>query len=178
MNFFLYYPLKRGGAYPQFFGKERRYQKHINHEITTYLVTKAATNKSSIAIEDLTNIRQRTNQQPRSKKERRLSNSWAFDQFRIFLAYKCALHGVKLILVNPAYTSLTCHKCLHISPTKETTYRKGKNYHCFHCGWKGDADYNGAKNIAALGLSVNQPGGPWLSCEVSCLDFVPRQLTI
>lgn len=38
--------------------------------------------------------------------------------------------------------------------------------------------YNGAKNIAALGLSVNQPGGPWLSCEVSSLDFVARQLTI
>ncbi|WP_367267989.1 IS200/IS605 family accessory protein TnpB-related protein [Okeania sp. SIO2C9] len=81
-------------------GKERRFQKHINHEITTYLVKKAATNKNSIAIEDLTNIRQRTNQQPRSKKERRLSNSWAFYQFRMFLAYKCVLHGVKLILVN------------------------------------------------------------------------------
>ncbi|NES77987.1 MULTISPECIES: RNA-guided endonuclease TnpB family protein [Okeania] len=146
------------------FGRARVFSQHFD--------------KNSIAIEDLTNIRQRTNQQPRSKKERRLSNSWAFYQFRMFLAYKCVLHGVKLILVNPAYTSLTCHKCLHISPTKETTYRKGKNYHCFHCGWKGDADYNGAKNIAALGLSVNLPGGPWLSCEVSSLDFVPRQPTI
>ncbi|OZH55698.1 transposase [Hydrocoleum sp. CS-953] len=148
-------------------GKERRFQKQVNHEITTYLVKKAATNKNSIAIEDLANIRKRTNQQPRSRKERRLSNSWAFYQFRIFLAYKCVLHGVKLILVNPAYTSLTCHKCLHISPTKETTYRKGKNYHCLNCGWKGDADYNGAKNIAALGLSVNQPrGSEFLSCAV------------
>ncbi|NEQ77722.1 MAG: hypothetical protein F6K23_34745 [Okeania sp. SIO2C9] len=45
------------------------YHKQVNHEITTYLVKKAATNKNSIAIEDLTNIRNRTNQQPRSKKE-------------------------------------------------------------------------------------------------------------
>jgi putative transposase len=88
------------------------------------------------------------------------------------------LHGVKLILVNPAYTSQTCHKCLHIHPTKGKSYRNGKDYHCKHCGWKGDADYNGAKNIAALGLSVNQPGGSWLSCKVSNLDFVPKQLTL
>ncbi|WP_293137331.1 transposase [Okeania sp. SIO3I5] len=54
-------------------GKERRFQKHINHQITTYLVKKAATNKTAIAIEDLTNIRTRINQQRRSKKERRLS---------------------------------------------------------------------------------------------------------
>lgn len=159
-------------------GKERRFQKHINHEITTYLVKKAATNKFSIAIEDLTNIRTRNNKQRRSNKERRLSNSWAFDQFRMFLTYKCVLHGVKLILVNPAYTSQTCHKCLHIHPTKGKSYRNGKDYHCKHCGWKGDADYNGAKNIAALGLSVNQPGGSWLSCKVSNLDFIPRQLTL
>ncbi|GGA01041.1 transposase [Okeania sp. KiyG1] len=159
-------------------GKERRFQKHINHEITTYLVKKAATNKTSIAIEDLTNIRTRTNQQRRTKKERRLSNNWAFYQFRMFLTYKCLLNGVRLILVNPAYTSQTCHKCLHIHPTKGKSYRNGKNYHCNHCGWEGDADYNGAKNIAALGLSVNQPGGSWLFCQVSNLDFRPRQLTI
>lgn len=151
-------------------GKERRFQKHINHEIATYLVRKAAANKFSLAIEDLTNIRQRTNRQPRSKKERRLSNNWAFYQFRMFLTYKCVLHGVKLILVNPAYTSQTCHKCLHIHPEPGKSYRQGKNYHCKHCGWKGDADYNGVKNIAALGLSVNQPvRGPWLSCDLAFL---------
>lgn len=159
-------------------GKERRFQKHINHEITAYLVKKAAANKFSIAIEDLTNIRTRTNQQPRSKKERRLSNNWAFYQFRMFLTYKCVLYGVKLVLVNPAYTSQTCHNCLHIHPTPGQSYRQGKNYHCKHCGWKGDADYNGAKNIAALGLSVNQPGGSWLSCDVGNFDFTPKQLTI
>jgi len=158
-------------------GKERHFQKHINHEITSQLVKKAATNKTAIAIEDLTNIRTRTNEQPRSKKERRLSNNWAFYQFRMFLTYKCVLYGVKLILVNPAYTSQTCHKCLHIHPTKGKSYRNGKDYHCKHCGWKGDADYNGAKKIAALGLSVNQPGGSWLSCIVSS-PYLKRQLTI
>lgn len=27
------------------------------------------------------------------------------------------------------------------------------------CGWSGDADFNGAKNIAFLGRYVDRPGG-------------------
>ncbi|WP_241392560.1 transposase [Rippkaea orientalis] len=49
-------------------GKERRFQKHINHEISRQLVNNAVTNKQAIAIEDLTGIRERTNRKPRSKK--------------------------------------------------------------------------------------------------------------
>lgn len=32
-----------------------------------------------------------------------------------------------------------------------------KKFSCGHCGWNGDADLNGSKNIAALGAVVNQP---------------------
>ena len=67
-----------------------------------------------IAIEDLTGIRERTNQKPRNKTERRRSNSWSFYQLRQFLEYKGIKDGVLVIPVNPAYTSQTCHKCLNI----------------------------------------------------------------
>jgi putative transposase len=103
-------------------GKEKRFQKHINHEISRQLVNNASTNKQAIAIEDLTGIRERTNKKPRSKKDKRLGNNWAFYQLRQFLTYKCILAGVKLILVNPAYTSLSCHKCLVLGD------RKGKRF--------------------------------------------------
>ncbi|MEQ9672812.1 MAG: transposase, partial [Coleofasciculus sp. G2-EDA-02] len=42
--------------------------------------------------------------------------------------------------------------------------RSGKIFKCGHCGWCGDADFNGANNIALVGLSINQPGGTGLSC--------------
>ncbi|MGC9515419.1 zinc ribbon domain-containing protein [Methanocrinis sp.] len=42
--------------------------------------------------------------------------------------------------------------------------RKGKEFSCPSCGWSGDADFNGARNIADLGAVVNQPGGPGLFC--------------
>jgi IS605 OrfB family transposase len=134
-------------------GKERRFQKHINHEISRQLVNNAVASNRGISLEDLTGIRERINQQPRNKQERRKSNNWAFYELRQFLTYKCLLAGVPLILVNPAYTSKSCHKCLHIGN------RNGKSFQCVNseCNWKGDPDYNGAKNIAALGLSINQP---------------------
>ncbi len=144
-------------------GKEKRFQRHVNHEISRQLVNNAATSKRAISLEDLTGIRQRTNQQPRNKQERRKSNSWSFYQLRQFLEYKCILAGVRLILVNPAYTSKTCHQCFHLGN------RNGKRYSCANlsCGWKGDADYNGAQNIAALGRFINTPGGSGLACELS-----------
>jgi IS605 OrfB family transposase len=148
-------------------GKERRFQSWVNHTISRKLVRDAVAQNRAIALEDLTGIRERTNQQPRSKTERRRSNSWAFYQLRLFLAYKCLGSGVKLILVNPAYTSRTCSECSHIHPGRDESYRSGKRFRCGHCGWLGDADLNGAKNIQTLGRLVNSPEGPGWACSLA-----------
>lgn len=147
-------------------GRERRFQAWVNHNVSKHIVGKAKQSGCSIAIEDLTGIRERTNEQPRNKAERRRSNSWAFYQLRMFLDYKALGAGVEVIKVNPAYTSQTCHKCLHIHPVKGKSYRSGKTFSCGHCQWKGDADFNGANVIKLLGASVNSPRGSYLSCEL------------
>jgi putative transposase len=147
-------------------GRERRYQQWLNHQISKTIVQQAKTLNAVIAVEDLTGIRERTNQQPRSKTERRRSNSWAFYQLRLFIFYKAIQAGVEMIAVNPAYTSQTCHHCLHIHPERGKSYRSGKSFKCGHCGWIGDADLNGSLMIKFLGLPVNQPGGSWLSCSL------------
>jgi putative transposase len=155
-------------------GKERRFQSRqrcvaktwVNHRISKAIVSRAKTTNSAIALEDLTGIRKRVNQQPRSKAERRRANSWAFYQLRQFLEYKARAAGVSLILVPPAYTSQTCHRCLHIHPEQGKSYRSGKSFKCGHCGWEGDADLNGANVIALLGAVVNQPRGSGLFCSL------------
>jgi putative transposase len=155
-------------------GKERRFQSRqrcvaktwVNHRISKAIVSRAKATNSAIALEDLTGIRERVNQQPRSKTERRRANSWAFYQLRQFLEYKARVAGVSLILVPPAYTSQTCHRCLHIHPDPAQSYRSGKSFKCGHCGWEGDADLNGANVIALLGAVVNQPRGPGLFCSL------------
>jgi IS605 OrfB family transposase len=155
-------------------GKERRFQSRqrcvaktwVNHRISKAIVSRAKATNSAIALEDLTGIRKRVNQQPRSKTERRRANSWAFYQLRQFLEYKARVAGVSLILVPPAYTSQTCHRCLHIHPEQGKSYRSGKSFKCGHCGWEGDADLNGANVIALLGAVVNQPRGSGLFCSL------------
>ncbi|NCR08845.1 MAG: IS200/IS605 family element transposase accessory protein TnpB [Microcystis aeruginosa LG13-11] len=145
-------------------GRERRYQAHLNHVISKAIVAEAKLTNSIIAIEDLTGIRERTNQQPRNKTERRRSNSWAFYQLRQFLEYKGIKEGVEVIAVNPRYTSQTCHCCLHIG------IRSGKLFKCSNkaCGWSGDADANGSQMIRLLGLSVIGPRDPnLLACPIS-----------
>ncbi|MGY2780638.1 putative transposase [Thermostichus sp. MS-CIW-23] len=147
-------------------GKERRFQAWVNHRISKAIVSRAKATNSAIALEDLTGIREKVNQQPRSKAERRRANSWAFYQLRQFLEYKARAAGVSLIPVPPAYTSQTCHRCLHIHPEQGKSYRSGKSFKCGHCGWEGDADLNGANVITLLGAAVNQSRGSWLACQL------------
>lgn len=141
-------------------GRERRYQTWLNHCISAQIINEALALNATVAIEDLTGIRERTNQQPRNKIERRRSNSWAFHQLRSFLEYKGIRDGVRVVKVNPAYTSQTCHQCLHIG------LRSDKRFKCGNCGWHGDADFNGSLLISILGAAVNQPESFALSCPI------------
>ena len=136
-------------------GRERRYQAWLNHNISKAIITEAKDPQSFIAIENLTGIRERINHLPRSKTERRRSNNWAFYQLRTFLEYKGIKEGVLVKAINPAYTSQTCNCCLHLG------LRRNKSFKCINtrCGWIGDADENGSKMIALVGLSVSKPGG-------------------
>lgn len=144
-------------------GKERRFQKHVNHVVSKTLVQQALATNSVIALENLEGIRERTNQLPCSKKERRLSNSWSFFELRQFVSYKALAAGVEVILVDPRYTSKTCQLCHVIGD------RRGKTFKCLNscCNWIGDADENGCANIKKLGaVIVNQPRGSELFCSL------------
>lgn len=147
-------------------GKEQRFQKWLNHNISKELVQAAKQANAALAFEDLTDIRKSLNEKPRSKTERRRTNNWAFYQLRLFTQYKAVIAGIPVILVPPAYTSQTCNRCGHVHPVKGKSYRNGKKFKCGHCGFEHDADVNAAMNIAALGLQVSQPGIPGMSCKL------------
>lgn len=139
-------------------GKEARFQKNINHTISRHLVNEAKQSRSAIAFEDLTGIRDSA--KVKGFEQRRAHHSWAFYQLRLFTNYKAAIAGVPIILVNPRYTSKTCHSCMHIGN------RQAKSFKCVNvkCGWAGDADHNAANVISLLGGSVSIPERPFLSC--------------
>jgi putative transposase len=143
-------------------GRERRLQTWLNHNISKTIVQLAIATKSAIAIEDLTGIRERTKQAPRNKVERFRSNSWAFYQLRQFLEYKGLQSGVEIVAVSPAWSSQTCHMCLHIG------LRSDKSFKCINdsCLWHGDSDWNAANVLSLIGaVAVNPLRGSILSCE-------------
>ncbi|WP_244917932.1 RNA-guided endonuclease InsQ/TnpB family protein [Nostoc linckia] len=148
-------------------GREQRFQKWLNHNISKQLVQDAKQLDAALTFEDLTSIRKSLNQKPRSKTERRRTNNWAFYQLRLFVGYKASVAGVPVVFVPPAYTSQTCSRCGHIHPTAGKSYRSGKVFKCGHCGFEHDADVNAAFNIAALGASfVSSPESPGMSCQL------------
>lgn len=140
-------------------GKERTTSTIINHTISKQIVQLAKSEGKGIAIEDLKGIRFSANK--KGKKFRTRVGKWNFNQLRSFLTYKCLLNGVKLVDVPPAYTSKTCHNCMHIGN------RQGKKFTCNNCNSVFDADENAAKNIALLGMNVSHPEKPsMLYCQV------------
>ncbi len=140
-------------------GKERTTATIQNHTIAKHIVQSAKEQGKGIAIEDLTNIRFTSKR--RNKKFRTKLGRWSFGQLRSFLEYKAALSGVKLVVVEPAYTSKTCSVCHHIGD------RNNKSFKCNNCGNNMDADVNASLNIATLGAAVNQPEKQGMySCSV------------
>lgn len=130
-------------------GRERTTATIINHTISKQIVSDAKERGIGLAIENLSNIRQTSKR--RNKTFRSKLNRWNFGQLRAFLTYKCAISGVQLVVVEPAYTSQTCSHCHHLG------IRNGKSFKCTNCGNDMDADINAARNIALLGVVVNQP---------------------
>jgi IS605 OrfB family transposase len=122
-------------------GRERRFARDINHCISKAICSTAKGTGRGIALEDLKNIRSRVNG---SRRQRRVLHSWAFFQLRAFIAYKAALAGVRVAVVNPAYTSQTCSRCGHCEKANRTSQAK---FLCVSCGYSAHADLNAAENI-------------------------------
>ena len=128
-------------------GKEARFQRDVNHAISKAIVGRAAENDCFIAMEKLDGIRQRSTN--KGRRFRRMIGRWAFYQLKTFIAYKAAAERVRMVEVNPAYTSKRCPSCSEIG------LRQKHKFTCVSCGFVGDIV--GATNIAAQGMIASHP---------------------
>ena len=138
-------------------GRERRHQKRINHEISKQLVAYAKKHGLAIVFEVLKGIRDRCRFH---KGQRRALHSWAFYQLQQFVEYKAQSAGVRVLHVDPRYTSKTCADCLHVG------VRRQDDFSCKNCGQRSHADFNAARNIARFGLAVIRGEYSLLSCAL------------
>lgn len=130
-------------------GKERRFAKHVNHEISKEIVETAERTDRGIALEDLQGIRERIRAR---RGQRAILHSWSFYQLREFIEYKARRAGVPVVAVDPRNTSRTCPCCGHIDKKNRPNQ---STFLCVECGFSGLADHVAAENIR--GAAVNQP---------------------
>jgi IS605 OrfB family transposase len=131
-------------------GREARFKRYTNHVISKQIVEVAKGTKRAVALEDLKGIRTRTTV---NHGQRDRASKWAFNQLRAFVEYKAKLMGVPVFLVDPRNTSRQCSVCGHVEKGNRVSQAV---FRCRACGYTGDADLNGAKNIRWR-AEVNQP---------------------
>lgn len=92
--------------------------------------------------------------------------TWAFKDLLNKVAYKAWDAGLKVVSVDPRYTSQTCSSCGQKSEDNRQTQ---SDFMCRYCNHKANADVNAAKNIYNLtvvdGLKVNPTIGRALILE-------------
>ncbi len=138
-------------------GKERRWMKNINHQLSRQIVNHArAQGVGTIRVESLAGIRKGTTSTSRganARKNNRMKNSWSFYQLTLFITYKAERMGIKVEQVDPAHTSQKCPACSARNKAHDRTYV------CIECGWMGHRDKVGAINISRrTGLSGQRRG--------------------
>lgn len=138
-------------------GKEARWMKNINHQLSRQIVTHAQEQGvGTINIESLAGIRTGTTRTSRGASARtnnRMKSSWSFYQLTLFITYKAERLGIKVEQVDPAYTSQECPACGARNKAQDRTYL------CAECGWHGHRDSVGAINISRrAGLSDKRIG--------------------
>lgn len=127
--------------------RENRYVRDVNHQVTKALVEQYPKG-TLFVLEDLSGVRSATEKV--QVRNRYVSVSWAFYQFREMLAYKSVLYGHKVIVVNPKYTSQTCPKCGHVD--KRNRNKKQHRFECCNCQYKSNDDRIGAMNLYRKGI--------------------------
>lgn len=127
--------------------REQRTMTYINHQISRDIVNYAKQTKAIIVMENLKGI---TLSCKVRKENRYYRVSWAFDQLQNFIEYKANQLGLKVIYIDPKYTSQKCPKCGHTH--KENRDKKTHTFKCKGCGYTLNDDLIGAKNIKNKGI--------------------------
>jgi IS605 OrfB family transposase len=134
----------------QLSGRESRFGKWVNHNISKRIVTKAQDTKLAVALENLEGISQRVTVR---KPQRATLHSWSFFQLRSFIEYKAHRAGVPVVLVDPKNTSRTCPVCGCVDKRNRPSQ---STFSCISCGHAGLADNIAAINIGRRAV-VNPP---------------------
>ena len=123
--------------------KISNYRELANHRYSKALINYAVKNGyGAIQMEDLTGIKKRDDFSP-------LLLDWNYCDLQRKIENKANKEGIKIIKINPAYTSQRCSRCGHIDKHNRLSQ---ESFKCTKCGFKSNADYNASQNISINGI--------------------------
>ena len=135
----------------------QNYTKDFVHKLTNRIVSDLIRNEQEVLVlEDLKNLRQSASKKNRTSKGKYvnylINNSLPFKMFRTFLEYKCLDRGIKVVTINPQYTSKECSRC----GSRTTSRPTQSKFICGDCNYQIHADLNAARNIRMRYISSNE----------------------
>ncbi len=147
--------------------KQSRFVRDINHCISKRIVQTACDSLKAIALENLTNIRERT--VDLGGNMHWLLGNWSFYQLRAYITYKAKQVGIDVVEVNPRNTSRTCSACGFCDKANR---KSQSHFECLSCGFPANADYNASCNIARIGWETRakQVFAPQTTASVSLMS--------
>ena len=116
-------------------GTWRRFMRFTNHNISASIVSSLKSG-DVVVMEDLSGIRI-------SARYNKWVHKWAFYELQKFIEYKALGKGIRVVYVNPAYTSKECNRCFGRNTVRHSGFQE-----CKDCGHTINSDINGARNIA------------------------------
>lgn len=123
--------------------KAANFRKTTNHRYAKRIVEEAVKHGCGvIQLEDLAGV----------STHDRFLKSWPYYDLQEKIRYKAEEHGIEVRKVEPSYTSQRCSNCGHICQANRDISKGQSHFKCVSCGYKTNADYNAARNIATPGI--------------------------
>ena len=117
--------------------KIKNFRNTTNHRYAKFIVDKAVKHGCGvIQMEDLSGV---------ADTKDKFLKSWPYYDLQRKIEYKAKAAGIEVRYVNPQFTSQRCSNCGHIAEGNRKTQSE---FQCAVCGYKTNADYNAARNIA------------------------------
>jgi IS605 OrfB family transposase len=124
-------------------GRVEDFKANVNHRYSRKIVDEAIRQGCGvIQMEDLTGI----------GADSMFLKSWTYYDLQQKITYKAKEVGIVVRKINPKYTSQRCSNCGHIAQANRDITQSQSKFECVACGYKTNADYNAARNIATPGI--------------------------
>ena len=127
--------------------KYEKFRNTYNHKVSRFIIDIAVKYKcATIQLEDLSGF---SNYQSES-----LLKNWSYYDLQSKIKYKAEEKGIKVVFIDPKYTSKRCSKCGCIHTDNRDCKNNQAEFKCKVCGHEENADINASKNIAIRDIDI------------------------